>query len=46
MTTLQIQPVIKIVQQWMNLIQDPRAIYIPQALDHLLPILLVYTNSM
>ncbi|KAL4732835.1 hypothetical protein BDV11DRAFT_215147 [Aspergillus similis] len=40
MTTLQIQPIIRIVKQWTNLIQDPGAVHIPQALDYLLLILL------
>ncbi|KAL4744404.1 hypothetical protein BDW72DRAFT_188600 [Aspergillus terricola var. indicus] len=37
MTTSQVQPVVEIVQQWTNLIQDPDAIYIPPELENPLP---------
>jgi hypothetical protein len=45
-TTSQIQPVLVIIQQWTNLIQDPDSVQIPRELDHPLLILPVHINSM
>ena len=46
MTILQIQPVVAVVQQWTDLIQDPDAVHILQELENPLPIIPLHTNGM
>ena len=45
MKSPEIQSIIKTMQQWDDIIQDPAAVHVPRALDNPLPVIPVHTNG-